>query len=258
MFSASEFKKIMQGYDRRSNTDNSWYIACKDNCVHILQNPIPSVFSKTQFEKAGDKYISYRSISAVDVTEQNKKDSIIKQNYLNFKIYRLITQLIFNDPPLLFMDALVFKTTINFNYAHGPAHWQSVYRFGKMLYPGIDKGVLFYFSVFHDFFKSNDFADKSHGKKALTAMPLIKENLKIWNKDKKAHNSQIEQLAFAFENHDCTIQEYASLTNPLKDNKNVRACLDADKLDLGRVGIIPESKHLLTEEAKKYNDINNG
>lgn len=80
----------------------------------------------------------------------------------------------------------------------------------------------------------------------------------MWNKDKKAHNPQIKRLAFAFENHDCTREEYSSLTNPLKDNKTVRVYLDADMLDLDRVGIILESKYLLTEEAKKYNEKNNG
>ena len=38
----------------------------------------------------------------------------------------------------------------------------------------------------------------------------------------------------------------------VKQDKTVQICLDSDKLDLGKMGVQPEEKYLLTSEAKLY------
>ena len=38
----------------------------------------------------------------------------------------------------------------------------------------------------------------------------------------------------------------------VKQDKTVQICLDSDKLDLGKMGVQPEEKYLLTPEAKQY------
>ena len=55
-----------------------------------------------------------------------------------------------------------------------------------------------------------------------------------------------ERLLYACENH----------TKPNRSHKLfkdliVQICLDSDKMDINRVGIIPEEKHFLTGYAKK-------
>ena len=253
VFSEEEFKKIQQGYDRRPSMDYRWYITTENDCVYILRSWNPFIVFKTQFEKAGDIYVSKESLSQFEVTTEDNRVSISKQNYRNFWIYSLITQLIFNEPELMSLDSLLYKAAVDFNGVHGFAHWRAIYRNGIKLFPEIDKTLLFYFSVFHDFFRNNDFSDKAHGKRALVALPLIKENLKMKGKDKSKIQEQLDILAFTFEHHDDNPEEYNAIENPLKDNTTVRILIDADRLDLGRVGITPLSEYLLTEQGKEYN-----
>ena len=254
VFSKEEFNLIRKGYERRSSMDYRWYIVTENDCVYILRSWNPFIVFKTQFEQIGNNYISKESISQFEVTDKEGHISVLSQNYRNFWIYSLITQLIFNDPPLMPLDSLVHKAKIDFNGVHGFAHWRAVYRNGLMLMPSIDKYILFYFSVFHDFFRENDMADSAHGKSALYAIPSIEPTIRMFSKDRGKVKSQIEILSFALEHHDDTPEDYAAIKNPLKDNQTVQILLDADRLDLGRVGITPLSEYLLTEQARKYND----
>lgn len=254
VFSNEEFDLIRKGYERRSSMDYRWYIVTENDCVYILRSWNPFIVFKTQFEQIGNNYVSEESMSQFEVTDKEGHISIFSQNYRNFWIYSLITQLIFNEPPLIGLDSLVHKAKIDFNGVHGFAHWRAVYRNGLTLMPSIDKYVLFYFSVFHDFFRENDMADTAHGKNALYAIPSIEPTIRMSSKDRGKVKSQIEILSFALEHHDDTPEDYAAIKNPLKDSQTVQILLDADRLDLGRVGIVPLSEYLLSEQARKYND----
>lgn len=240
-FSAEEFERIKKGYERRPSMDYRWYITCENNYVNILRSWNPTIMFKVPFERVGDKYISKTTFSAFDVNSDSLEQEISKQNYWNFWIYSLISQLIFDEPPLMIFDVLVHKTKLDFNSVHGFTHWRSVYRTGKTLFKDIDLTVLFYFSVFHDFYRLNDYNDPEHGKRALNCMPLVKLEIT---------EEQANKLAFAMEHHTLAPEEFFKLDNNLKNDETVQACIDCDRLDLGRVGEEIDTKQLLSKSLK--------
>ena len=252
VFSDKEFDHIRLGYTRRSSMDYRWYIEVEGNTVYILRSWNPTIIFKIPFEQVGDKYISSFSYSAFDPNGQNLETTIKKQNHWNFWIYSLITQLIFNEPVLMTLDHLTEKVKIDLNGVHGFAHWRSVYRAGKALSEDADTKVLFYFSVFHDFFRENDHTDTRHGNRAAD---VIAETLYLHEKvtctDLEKLKKQMAQLEFALRYHDIPYEEFIELNNPLKNDRTVHICLDADRLDLGRVGIETNEKYLLTKEARE-------
>ena len=142
----------------------------------------------------------------------------------------------------MFLDSLVFKAKTDFNSLHGFSHWRSVYKNGLKISQDVDKTVLFYFSVFHDFFRVNEYTDSEHGKRASEI--ISKQALDLTD-------SQMEVLSFALTHHDLEPEEYNELKDPLKDDINVRTCIDSDRLDLGRVGIQPLVEYMLTDGAKR-------
>lgn len=252
VFSEDEFEKIRRGYTRKSGGGNRWYVVVENDTVFILRSVNPSINFKIPFTNIGDKYVSEISYSAFNPKGKSLEATTKKTNYWNFWIYGLITGLIFNEPWLLTLDTLVHKAKIDFNGLHGFGHWRAVYRTGNSLSTNIDKLVLFFFSVFHDFFRENEYTDPNHGNRAAESCESIYLDLKVRTKDVGKLKLQMEKLAFALKYHDISPDEYARLTNPLKDDKTVQICLDADRLDLGRVGIQPNADYLLSQEARQY------
>lgn len=250
LFSENEFEQIKLGYVRKPSMDYRWYIEVKNDTVCILRSWNPTIIFKVPFIKLGDKYISETTFSAFSTAGKDLATTIKKQNHWNFWIYSLIAELIFNEPSIIGLDALVHKVKIDFNGVHGFAHWQAVYRTGRLLSNQVDGTVLFLFSVFHDFFRETDYADPKHGERAVESMSLIEAHLKMVGKT--LTKLQMEKLAFALKYHDLEPEAYGQLDSPLKDDKTVQICLDADKLDLGRVGIQPDERYFLTKEAKDY------
>ena len=254
-FSEEDFELIKKGYARRPSMDYRWYIECENDVVYILRSWNPFVNFKIPFKKVGERYKSETSRSIFNPQKKDFNSTIRTQNYWNFWIYALITKLIFNEGSIMSFDSLVYKSKTDFNSIHGFTHWRTVYDNGRMLSDEVDKRVLFYFSTFHDFFRENDNTDKSHGTKALQAIPFIRDNLKMWktnSDDGKDIEKQLAQLSFALQYHDVSPDEWDAIDSTLKDDKTVGICLDSDRLDLGRVGVKPDEGYLLTSEAKDY------
>lgn len=241
-FSIKDFEKIKTGFPRKEGSDQRWYIETLDDVVYINRSLNPIVIFKIPFEKLGDNYLSDYSYSAFSVDDDNLEKTIFKQNYRNFWIYSLITELALQEPPLLLFDTLVMKSKTDFNSLHGFSHWRSVYNNGIKISDQVDKKVLFYFSVFHDFFRQNDYTDYGHGKRASDI--VSKQSLDLTS-------SQMNILCFALVNHDLNPETYNNLENHLTNHHDVKVCIDSDRLDLGRVGIQPLEEYLLTNEARQ-------
>jgi len=242
-FSNDEFELIKQGSGMPGPTDLRWYISTTDNVVSILRTVGNLVAFKIPFEKLGDNYISEYAYSVFDVSCGDLEKEIQRQNYRNYWIYSWITQLIFHKPRIFEIETLLFQSKIDFNSVHGFIHWSNVNRIGTQLSTDIDLNVLFYFSVFHDFFRLNDYTDVEHGKRAKEVME--KQILYL-------DESQRAKLLFALENHDLEPKRFNNVMSFLRNDKTVRLCIDSDRLDLGRVGVQPSAEYLLTEEAKEY------
>jgi uncharacterized protein len=126
---------------------------------------------------------------------------------------------------------------------HGTNHWERVFLNTQKLskYYNIESEVFELFAILHDSQRLDNYADIEHGKRAKKFTEiLIKEG--IINLD---INDQ-ERLLFACENH----------TKPNKQHKLfkdlvIQICLDSDKMDIGRVGVMPNEKYFLTNYAKE-------
>ncbi len=124
---------------------------------------------------------------------------------------------------------------------HGLSHWEKVKKIGNYLakHTGADKEVIKLFAYLHDSKRVNEDNDPSHGlRAALFAQELHKNGLLGISRE------QLGQLCFACENH--------TNSNIKSDDITIQTCWDADRLDLWRVGIIPDKRFLNTDIAKQF------
>ena len=123
------------------------------------------------------------------------------------------------------------------NGIHGLPHWGRVLENGRMLSEatGARTRVVELFAVFHDSQRINDVIDEGHGRRgAMLATELRGTAYKLEDKD------------FALLIQACELH-----TDGLMDgNVTLKTCWDADRLDLGRVGITPRPEKLCTDRAK--------
>lgn len=131
---------------------------------------------------------------------------------------------------------------IDFYGDHGIYHWYFVYQNTKVLseHYKIDSKVFKLFSILHDSKRVNEYYDEMHGKEAATYVKELFENKRI-----NLEINDLNRLIFACDNH-TKLDKSSDFANDLI----VQICIDSDKLDLGRVGIEPSSKYMLTSYAK--------
>ena len=120
---------------------------------------------------------------------------------------------------------------------HGAAHWSRVLRFGRLLAQDTDadREVVTLFALLHDSCRENDFNDCDHGPRAAR---LVREMNGILY---RIADEQEELLATAVEGHS---------RGGLSDEITVQVCWDADRLDLGRLGIQVRAHKLGTARAR--------
>ena len=125
---------------------------------------------------------------------------------------------------------------------HGIAHWARVLENGMRVgrESGADLDVVSLFSVLHDSQRLNDGHDPDHGPRAAMFARSIRGSL-IHLSD---HSFQL--LCRACEGHTHE-HDHPDVT--------IKTCWDADRLDLGRVGITPHPSRLCTEFARQSTTI---
>jgi uncharacterized protein len=128
---------------------------------------------------------------------------------------------------------------------HGLSHWIRVERNGLYLAAreAADSAIVSLFALFHDSRRINDATDPEHGARAARlAEDCFAEGLLPIAAD------QLEILAFSCENHTDVLHTH---------DTTVGCCWDADRLDLTRIGIRPDSRFLNTPTAKQIADSGN-
>lgn len=127
------------------------------------------------------------------------------------------------------------------SHIHGPEHWKRVERngiyIGKQI--GADLEVIKLFALFHDSKRQNDGIDPGHGRRGADFAKKLR-NIHFEISDKQ----------FNIFYNACKLHTRQIHT---KDN-TMGACWDADRLDLGRIGMKPSSKFMNTETAKNIVD----
>jgi uncharacterized protein len=120
---------------------------------------------------------------------------------------------------------------------HGVVHWARVLENGLRLaaVTGSNLEVVILFSVFHDSRRVNDYTDFGHGHRGARYAESLRGRLV------KLSDQDFELLFEACRLHTDGLTE-GDLT--------LQVCWDADRLDLGRVGIEPEAHLLCTDAAR--------
>ena len=122
---------------------------------------------------------------------------------------------------------------------HGPSHWFRVRTNGLLIAEdnGANAKIVELFALFHDSKRVNDGRDPLHGARgAAFAVELRAQGLF------ELTDLEMESLVFA-----CTHHTKGWTEAPL----TVATCWDGDRLDLGRVGYIPDPMRLCTEVGRR-------
>ncbi|HNW92899.1 MAG TPA: hypothetical protein PKM88_08325 [bacterium] len=126
---------------------------------------------------------------------------------------------------------------LGLNSVHGPDHWRRVDECACRLAPatGADLTVCRLFALGHDVCRNDDGEDRDHGRRAaawLRTLAMLQGALDA---------RQIEQLLAAVAGH---------TDGTVTGDPTIGTCWDADRLDLGRVGIIPAPQFMSTAAGK--------
>lgn len=121
---------------------------------------------------------------------------------------------------------------------HGIGHWARVLENGLWLAPesGADVVVVKLFAVLHDSRRRNDVSDPEHGLRAADFVRSLQGRL-----------LQLPQAALCLLCRACEGHSHER-THP---DATIQTCWDADRLDLGRVGITPHPSRLCTAAARR-------
>lgn len=116
---------------------------------------------------------------------------------------------------------------------HGPGHWRRVERNGLLLATrtGADVTVVRLFALFHDSRRENEFTDRDHGKRGAQLAASLRGTL------------------FDLPDEDFELLHYACTWHTdghHHEHPTIGTCWDADRLDLGRVGIEPDAAFMST------------
>lgn len=126
---------------------------------------------------------------------------------------------------------------IDWHGCHGIAHWVRVRVNGLMLarLTGANPHVVELFAFFHDSCRQNEHLDEGHGARGA----LLADELR--GRFFEATDHEMDLLTYACNYHSDGLDT---------GDTTVLACWDADRLDLGRVGITPEPRYLCTAAAR--------
>jgi uncharacterized protein len=143
-----------------------------------------------------------------------------------------------NEITPLLIQTILKDYQLSWRGVHGITHWARVLENGLRLaaYTGAQTQVVALFAVFHDSMRTNESKDPGHGQRGA-------EFAKILNG--KAFDLSDDD--FALLETACTYHTDSLTTG----DTTVQTCWDSDRLDLGRVGIVPDLKYLCTDAAKQ-------
>lgn len=125
---------------------------------------------------------------------------------------------------------------LNWDAIHGANHWARVLHHGKTIgeLRQADLLVVELFGFLHDSCRFNDGRDPLHGQRAADFAYGIHGDFY------QLKPKQLDLLCYAMQHHS---------GGDVSSNATIQTCWDADRLDLGRVGIKPSPAYLSEEAA---------
>jgi len=139
-------------------------------------------------------------------------------------------------PPIL--RAVLEDYALPWDGAHGVAHWARVLENGLRLAEetGADIEVVRLFAVLHDSRRVSEATDPDHGPRAAEYAGSLRGRL-----------FELPDRGFRLLHRACWGHTHER-THP---DVTIQTCWDADRLDLGRVGVTPHPSRLCTEAARR-------
>lgn len=127
---------------------------------------------------------------------------------------------------------------LDWHGVHGAPHWARVRRYGLYIAQGTaaDREVITLFALLHDSCREDEHSDHYHGGRAAHLAEYL--NGRCY----QISSTQEQQLVHAIERHS---------GGHMSDDLTVQSCWDADRLDLGRLGILTSPGRLGSERAKQ-------
>lgn len=135
-------------------------------------------------------------------------------------------------------EHVVEQTVAASSMVHGLGHWKRVEKNGLVLAEktGANVEVVKLFAVFHDSKRVNDDDDPGHGARGSAFAKAL-----------RGEKYELDDAAFALLEYACIWHTNQQFTNDV----TIGTCWDADRLDLGRVGIIPQEDYMSTAFGKE-------
>lgn len=123
---------------------------------------------------------------------------------------------------------------------HGIAHWSRVWLHGRRLAQALDvnPAVLAWFAYLHDSQRQDEGTDRGHGSRAADFAVRLRQRGVIQELAPREFEWLCEAMRLHSDGH-------------TEGEPALRACWDADRLDLGRVGVRPAPRYLCSELARE-------
>lgn len=139
--------------------------------------------------------------------------------------------------PVAIMRSILAGYALPTRGDHGVVHWARVLQNGRRLAEatGADAEVVMLFAVFHDARRVNQHRDDGHGQRGGDFARSLRGDL-----------VHLDDARFELLYEACRWHTDGLLTG----DPTLLACWDADRLDLGRVGIVPAPYRLCTDAAR--------
>jgi uncharacterized protein len=146
-----------------------------------------------------------------------------------------------NDHPVVspeLLEVIRRQFVLRWHGAHGIRHWERVRENGLAIAraTGANTRVVELFAVLHDSRRLAEYGDPEHGARAADLVPTLRGRFFA------VSDAELELLEYACRFHS---------DGYMDGDVTVLTCWDADRLDLGRVGIPPDPRHLCTDAARE-------
>lgn len=136
-----------------------------------------------------------------------------------------------------FVALLKEEFLLDWKGIHGVSHWSRVRRNGLLIakHNGADTRVVEYFAFIHDSRRQYDAHDPDHGRRAAEFAVNVRDAY-----------VDLDDVTFSLLIEACEGHTHGQF----HDDVTIQTCWDADRLDLPRVGIMPDPKRLGTGPAR--------
>jgi uncharacterized protein len=136
------------------------------------------------------------------------------------------------------LEAIRAQYGLPWRGTHGVTHWARVRETGLRLAArtGADPAVVELFAVLHDARRRNEGVDPGHGGRGADLAATLRGTL-----------VRLSDAAFALLRVACADHTKGAI----EADVTIQTCWDADRLDLGRVGIVPDPARLCTAAARE-------